>query len=147
MNSLLTSLYLLSTVLTNFNFTLSTTTIQSIKTPIVLAQEAPQSVIDPTIEKWLLKLSNCESGGNWKALNPKDLDGTPSKGKYQFKDTTFIYFSDKYNIETTSIWNGDEQELLVRKMIEDSEVNLKRQFPACIRKIGLPPVTSPEQVE
>jgi hypothetical protein len=94
-------------------------------------------VASTSIDIWVYELSKCESGGNWNALNPKDLDGTPSKGKFQFKDQTFNYFSEKYNIATTSIWNGDEQELIVRQMIA-SGVDLSRQFPACVKKLGLP---------
>jgi len=81
----------------------------------------------------------CESGGNELALNPKDLDGTPSKGKFQFKDCTFNHLSQKYNIATTSIWKGDEQEQILRKMIDDPEINMAHEFPDCVRKLGLPP--------
>lgn len=104
-----------------------------------MSLEAPEIVMVATsTQKWIDMLSMCESGGKWDALNPMDLDGTPSKGKFQFKDQTFNYFSDKYDIATTSIWNGDEQELILREMIKDEEVDLSHQFPDCVRKLGLP---------
>lgn len=101
------------------------------------------SEFTPEVEIWLKALQTCESGQNEKALNPKDIDGTPSKGLYQFKDKTFNWLSQKYGIATTSIWNGKEQDKIVRRMIYDKELNLRNQFPACIRKLGLPPLPSP----
>jgi len=94
--------------------------------------------VESSIDNWIHLLGECESGNNEKALNPKDTDGTASKGKYQFKDTTFAWLSKKYNIKTTSIWNGNEQEQIVRKMIVDKDIDLTKQFPTCIKKIGLP---------
>jgi hypothetical protein len=108
----------------------STTPVISPKT----APETPKSI-------YMYKLAMCESGGNWNALNPKDLDGTPSKGKYQFKDSTFNWLSGKYKIATTSIWNGNEQDLIVSRMIDDPSINMKMQFPDCVRKLGLPPTS------
>ena len=90
------------------------------------------------LDVWIQRLAQCESGGDENALNPMDTDGTPSKGKFQFKDGTFNYFSQKYNIATTSIWSGAEQELILRRMIKDPEVDLRYQFPACVRQLGLP---------
>lgn len=91
------------------------------------------------ILEWKALLRNCESGGNDKALNPKDTDGTPSKGRYQFKDATFAHFSQEYKIPTTSVWNGDEQDLLLDQMIAHG-VDLTHQFPGCTRQIGLPEI-------
>lgn len=95
-------------------------------------------VASSTIDIWIHNLALCESGGRWDALNPRDSDGTPSKGKFQFKDRTFNVLSEKYQIATTTIWNGDEQERIVRRMIEDPDMDLRFQFPACIKKLGLP---------
>lgn len=91
------------------------------------------------IQEWKAKLRNCESGGDDKALNPKDTDGTRSVGRYQFKDATFAHFSEEYKIPTTSVWNGDEQDTLLDQMIEHG-VDLTHQFPACTRQIGLPEI-------
>lgn len=106
--------------------------------PVTLKIE-PQAPTSIELDNYLVKLATCESGGSWTALNPKDLDGTASKGKFQFKDGTFDYFSARYGVATTSIWNGDEQEEIVRFMTQDPKVNMHLQFPDCVRKLGLPP--------
>lgn len=116
--------------------TISQKPIEVAPTATELVAKLPQ---DESLDAWIGKLAQCESGGNWKALNPKDLDGTPSKGKFQFKDTTFDYFSGIYKIATTTIWNGDEQELILREMVKDPTVDLHHQFPECTRRLGLPP--------
>jgi hypothetical protein len=90
------------------------------------------------VNEWKRQLRKCESGGNDNALNPKDLDGTPSHGRYQFKDTTFYGFAKQYGIKVTSHKNGDEQELILDRMILDPKVDLTFQFPGCTTKIGLP---------
>lgn len=90
------------------------------------------------IEAWKKELSNCESGGNQKAINPVDLDGTASLGKFQFKKTTFFAYGKKYNIKVTDVFNGDEQELLLDRMIQDETVDLTWEFPDCTTRIGLP---------
>jgi hypothetical protein len=95
-------------------------------------------VASSTVDVWIYRLGDCESRNNELAINPMDLDGTPSKGQYQFKDGTFNHFSKKYNIPVTSIWEGSEQEQIVRHMIEDEEVNLAHEFPDCVKKLGLP---------
>lgn len=95
------------------------------------------AIIDPH-RAWKDKLRKCESGGNDEALNPKDTNNKRSVGRYQFQDATFEWLSKKYNIKTTDIWNGDEQELLLDRMIKDKEINLRNQFPLCVKKIGLP---------
>lgn len=106
--------------------------------PATMPVESPKLTYTRSIDEWIYKLGMCESGNNPKALNPKDTDGTPSKGKFQFKDSTFNWLSKKYNIATTSIWNADEQEQILRRMIEDDDIDLSRQFPDCVRKLGLP---------
>ena len=40
---------------------------------------------DAAVDNWIGLLSNCESGHNQLAINPMDLDGTPSHGRFQFK--------------------------------------------------------------
>lgn len=108
-------------------------------TPVMPLEAPIMTVAERKVDNWINDLANCESGNRWDALNPIDSDGTPSKGRFQFKDGTFNYFSQKYSIETTSIWNGDEQEQILRRMINDNDVNLAGQFPACIKKLGMPP--------
>lgn len=107
----------------------------------VPSQASTSLAIDSKIDKWINDLRQCESGGNDKALNPKDLDGTRSVSRFQFKDKTFAWLSKKYNIKTTSIWNGYEQEQIVRRMIVDPDITIQNQFPDCIKNhIGMPPI-------
>ncbi len=100
---------------------------------------------------WVKAMARCESWGNPLAVNEKDLDGTPSYGLYQFKPGTFRHYVRKYGLFDwekwtakdwkSAIWNGEYQETVFRKMIIDSEVDLRREFPGCTRKLGLPPRT------
>lgn len=98
---------------------------------------------------WIYTNAGCESHHNQNAVNPVDLDGTPSYGLHQFKFTTFKGYVKKYNLfgwqswEEADWWNnlmaGDTQELVLRHMIADPEVNLSHEFPDCTKKYGLPP--------
>lgn len=99
-----------------------------------------------TIEQkvWLGALRWCESRGNDLAVNKMDSDGTPSYGAYQFKPSTYAYFSKKYGLaSTTDYMNATQQEYIVGRMLLDKDIsdsNLRNsQFPGCIRKLGLPP--------
>lgn len=109
--------------------------------PQTIAPQPPQAPQNADLDKYISSLAQCESSGRWKALNPKDLDGTPSKGEFQFKDYSFNYFSEKYDVATTSIWNGDEQERIVRFMSQDlTKKQWHNQFPDCTdRVVGYPP--------
>lgn len=112
-------------------------------------EEIKNTEINEPLEKWIFALGNCESGNKDNALNPSDLDSTPSYGRFQFKIGTFRHFVKKYNLFNwqeweeadwwNNLWNGQTQEEVLRKMINDPEVNLKHQFPACVRLLGLPP--------
>ncbi len=90
-------------------------------------------------EIWLFNLIQCESGGLADAINPNDTDGTPSYGILQFKRSTFSGFSKKYDIDG-DMMDGVAEVEIVRRMMDDSSVNLHHQFPGCTRKLGLPPV-------
>lgn len=127
---------LIPIILAFLSFTASSTTIYTSQTPLL----APIIIQDKTLADYLVKLSNCESGGSWTALNPKDLDGTPSKGKFQFKESTFNEFSALYGIATTSIWNGNEQQEIVTEMAQTlTKKQWHNQFPDCTDKYGYPP--------
>lgn len=128
--NILTSLILLSSALINLQVTLAEAPLPP------QGSTMPQDARQIQIDTFIAKLRNCESGGNDEALNPVDLDGTPSKGRFQFKDTTFTHFAKKYDIPVTSVWNGDEQEKILRRMIDDPKVKLQNQFPDCYRKYG-----------
>lgn len=93
----------------------------------------------PEREEWLAKLEMCESSGRPEAVNPNDLDGTPSYGLLQFKPSTFELFQKKYEIEG-ELMDPDAQRAIVRKMMDDPSVRWENQFPACVKRLGRPPV-------
>jgi hypothetical protein len=91
---------------------------------------------------WLARLMNCESGIKETAVNPNDLDNTPSWGILQFKDTTFAAFTKRYGIEA-ELMNAEAQVAIVTEwLLRPGEVDFTIQFPACVSKLGLPPVQS-----
>ena len=123
----------------------------SLSSPYTMVYNAPQSSpqsLDvkvkeyyiPTSQQeiWLSALEWCESNGKHTAINPKDLDGTPSYGAYQFKPSTFDLFSKKYNVQG-ELMDRDTQRLIVSQMINDNTVRWEQQFPACTKKLGRPP--------
>jgi hypothetical protein len=91
---------------------------------------------------WFYALMWCESKANTKAVNPKDLDNTPSYGEFQFKPGTFNGFMKEYGLGTsTDYMDPVYQELIVEQMIFRNYPTFNRQFPDCVRKLGFPPKT------
>lgn len=100
-------------------------------------------------DEWINNLGSCESGNNQNAINPEDLDGTASYGRFQFKPGTWKHYITKYDLFERDGWEeadwtnammaGDLQEIVLTHMIYDSKVNFAREFPACVRKYGWPP--------
>jgi len=101
-------------------------------------------------DTWIRALEWCESQGKVTAINPNDKDGTPSYYSFQFKPSTFKYYGEKYSVINSKL--DDEsikellkkrelQELIVKNMLLDKSVNFRQQFPACVKKLGLPPKT------
>ncbi len=101
-------------------------------------------------ESWINALEWCESNGDSSAINPEDLDGTPSYGSFQFKPETMIGYGIKYGIWNKDINQDnfftdnllmmrDLQREIVENMVIDKTVNFRQQFPACTKKLGLPP--------
>lgn len=89
-------------------------------------------------EEWIDKLERCESSGNPKAINPKDLDGTPSYGSFQFKPSTFNMYAKRYGIEGELMDRSAQREIVVN-MLGDEKVRWTSEFPDCVRKLGIPP--------
>lgn len=90
---------------------------------------------------WIGKLEQCESSGNPDAVNPNDLDGTPSYGAFQFKPSTFAMYVRKYGIsaDAKDFMNRSVQRNIVERMMNDGDVRWTREFPDCVRKLGRPP--------
>lgn len=88
--------------------------------------------------EWLDKLVTCESGGRPGAINPMDRDGTASYGLLQFKPSTFAAYSKRYKIPG-QLMDPVAQRSITLRMMDDPTVRWQNEFPACVRKLGLPP--------
>lgn len=90
---------------------------------------------------WSYALEWCESNGIPSAINPKDSDGTPSYGAFQFKPQSFIYFAGIFDVATSSglMSYGDQRAILTAMLEHSGQIEWAKQFPACVKKLGLPP--------
>jgi soluble lytic murein transglycosylase-like protein len=112
-------------------------------TPTETYVRPAQPALTSEQQAWLGALEWCESGGNPKAINPKDSDGTPSYGLLQFKPSTYALFAKAYGLaSTTNYMDASEQVAIVTGMIESGTVNFHHQFPACTGKLGTPPLST-----
>src|SRR3990167_8303020 len=57
------------------------------------------------VDNWQIELEICESQRNPLAVNPNDIDNTPSFGLYQFKPSTFELFVKKYDLWYWREWD------------------------------------------
>lgn len=109
---------------------------------VTVTEYVEKPTLTPSQVLWLARLMQCESGIKTSAINPNDLDGTPSLGILQFKIGTFDHYKAKYGI-TGDIMQGEPQIAIVSEWIlRPGEVDWTRQFPACVQKLGVPPVAS-----
>lgn len=100
-------------------------------------------------ETYVRALEWCESHGVITAVNPNDLDNTPSYYSWQWKPSTFRYFGVMYGVLPSEITEAEMLKKLAdyetqRKVIEQmvihaNQIEWKNQFPGCTKKIGLPP--------
>jgi hypothetical protein len=88
---------------------------------------------------WLHALAWCESRGVRGAINPKDTDGRQKFGLLQFDIATLPAYRLKYNLPPADIMDYKAQIETALLMINDPEVNPRKEWPACVRKIGPPP--------
>lgn len=96
---------------------------------------------------WVNALEWCESRGKKEAINPNDVDNTPSYYSFQFKPSTFKQYGEKYgviekNLEEEELKNLLKDHFLQREivshMLGDKTINFRNQFPACVKSLGLP---------
>jgi hypothetical protein len=108
-----------------------------------LASLSDENVYSPALlDKVLTALAKCESGGNPERINPNDM-GSPSYGKYQFKQGTWItqlrkygYFPEAEDNELMNfVLDEDIQDELTRKIILD---NGWRHWTNCFQGLDLP---------
>lgn len=89
------------------------------------------------------QLAMCESGGLATAVNPFD-GGSHSRGVLQFKDSTLIHYTKRYNLLPEAedaeilnfIFDADYQKKLARLML-DENINNWRHWTNCSKKVGL----------
>lgn len=101
--------------------------------------------------KWITALEWCESRGIPEAVNPKDRDGTPSYGPFQFKPGTYANYAKLYGMPTTTASatnyksEAGQRWIVEQMVLHRNEVNWRQQFPDCVRRhIGEPPVGNPQ---
>lgn len=95
--------------------------------------------LSPAQTIWLAHLMTCESGINKNAVLKVDLDGTPSLGILQFKQSTFDAYKKQYAF-TGEIFDGTTQVAIVTEWIlHPGSIDWRWQFPDCVKKYGLPP--------
>jgi len=109
----------------------------------IATSSAPLTVklkVEDDQEAWLNRLIQCESGGKASAINPLDKDGTPSYGLLQFKPSTFTGYRRQYGLPEAELMDPEAQKETVRHMMQDQYVDWNQQFPACVRRLGAPPM-------
>lgn len=98
---------------------------------------------------WKHALQWHESRAVLEAKNPKDRDGTPSWGPYQFKWDTLKRYSSKYKMLSGELTKEEYIKYakdiefideMVDRMFCDSSVKWEQEFPDVVKnKIGYPP--------
>ena len=99
-----------------------------------------------SLKSILVNLRRCESMNDDTAVNEKDLDGTASYGRYQFKPDTFYDWGMGYGLLPTNlerseagnlIMDGDLQENILMRAVIDNGRSKRwwlQQFPWCSLK-------------
>ena len=144
--------------LATFLITLGTLLLFWGQKPVLAPSEAQGKVLEPVRYQpthqqvvWRYVLEWCESRGVQSAVNPNDLDNTPSYYSFQWKPSTFQGYALKYGILKLEqvatkeqimeeMKNYDTQVLILNEMIGEREnINWRHEFPDCVSKYGLPP--------
>jgi hypothetical protein len=88
-------------------------------------QQALEGQIEPNqgAQDWLLelekhpelkKLADCESGSTESAVNPKDVDGFPKYGLFQYHVPTWLWFQELMGVSGLDIMSGEDQLTVTR---------------------------------
>jgi hypothetical protein len=109
--------------------------------PTPLLDEPKPAIVHPTHaqETWIRALEWCESNGRAEAINPNDLDNTPSYGAFQFKPETFVGFNKKYGLTGELMDREAQYRIVVRMVLDPDRIAFDKQFPDCTRRLGFPP--------
>lgn len=77
-----------------------------------------------SLDSELKALAGCESTLDEKAFNPKDIDGEPKYGVFQYDADTWIWFQVEMGIEPTlNIYSGDDQLLVTRWAMKNGKAS------------------------
>lgn len=107
---------------------------------LVSADPAVPKELTPAQIIWMARLMQCESGIKAGAINPKDLDNTPSYGILQFKPSTYAWGAKLVGLATTTDYlNPEGQVAILQHWVLNGGINWHIQFPDCTSKLGLPP--------
>lgn len=80
-----------------------------------------QAIVYATPAEPLLRVAMCESTMDPKALNPKDVDGLPAYGLFQFKTATFMGYAKKANVVNPDIWSVEHQATVAAYMFSHGQ--------------------------
>jgi hypothetical protein len=118
----------------------------------LLCQGSPLDNDERFLKKWLAELSFAESGNrDW--IVHRDRDGRYYYGCLQFREKTFRFFVEKFNLGPTDdedaevmdlIFDCAFQKRLAALMIRDNPENWKHWRTTVKRRIGLPPGAVPK---
>lgn len=109
--------------------------------------EIAQEQFSKDLDDWLYKLVMCESTNNPKAVNPVDSDGKPAYGLYQYKLSTFLGLSKKYNVfpeltvDTVHKYamDGEKSHHLTREVIKSNPKEADQWGCRFKTSVGKPP--------
>lgn len=110
--------------------------------------EEVAEIVTHAQDTWERALEWCESRGLLEAVNPNDLDGTPSWYSWQWKPETFKSYGEKYlviepGLDAKTIKERMKQyktqKLILDNMVNDPAIKWEHEFPGCVKKIGRPP--------
>lgn len=110
--------------------------------------ETVETTVTHAQDTWERALEWCESRGLLEAVNPEDLDGTPSYYSWQWKPETFLGYAIKYGLVDKQTTLSEAKEMMrdyslqkrtLDGMIPDKDVVWRHEFPDCVKKLGGPP--------
>lgn len=116
--------------------------------PTLSKEELAMQSFNSDLDNWLYKLATCESTNNENAVNPKDSDGKPAYGLYQYKLGTFLYLSKKYNVYpdiTVDVvhkyaMDGSKSHNLTREVIKNNPKEADQWGCRFKPTVGKPPI-------
>jgi hypothetical protein len=118
----------------------------------LLCQASPLDKDERFLKKWLAELSFAESGNrDW--IVHRDRDGRYYYGCLQFREKTFRFFVEKFDLRPTEAEDAEVMDLifdcafqkrLAALMIRDNPENWKHWRTTVKRRIGLPPGAVPK---